>query len=161
MSRIVYQSQGMTELIRDMECYNRELNKEIQVEMNWNLSEVQKYARKNHRWKTRNGFAERSVSAEYEMPKSNVHKAEFFLNDKYTTVTTKKGERNYAVFLHEGTYQGYQQSPIAQPFAHSTSKSGKGWKADPFLYRAIKQKWKMNASLKKIISKLEKKYERV
>ena len=159
MSRIVYQSKGMSELIRDMSGYIADLNKEVAFAMAENAENVERHAKKNHRFKTVNGKAESSVTTEYTSPKKNVHKMEIYLDDNQTEVITKKGKRSYVVFQHEGTYQSYEQSQIAPLYAHSVSKSGKGIKADPFLYRAIRQKWKMARDLKKITLKLQKKYE--
>jgi len=156
MSRIVFQSSGVSELIRDMKGYTKELNKEIDIALTNNLEAVQKHARKNHRWVSRTGKLEQSVQVE-QSSRGNTHTAKVFLNDK---MTTAESGLSYGVPMHEGTHQGYDQSPIAPKYSHSTSKSGKGWKADPFLWRAIKQKWKMTRDLKKIIARLQKKYER-
>jgi len=163
MSRIVFQSKGLPELIRDMEGYTKELNKEIDFAMQDNLTAVDKHATKNHRFVSRNGQAGLEGSVQTELKSDgNTHKAKIFLNDKLTTTTSKKsGERSYGVFIHEGTYQGYKQSKIAPRYPSSKSKSGNGWKADPFLWRAIEQKWKLTRDLKKMTAKLRKKYERV
>jgi hypothetical protein len=63
--------------------------------------------------------------------------------------------------MHEGTYQGYSKSPIVPLYPHSTSKSGTGWKADPFLWRAIEAKWNPAKGIQKMNAKLKRKYERV
>lgn len=158
MSRIVFQSEGLDKLIHDLDGYTKELNKEIALAMNENMEKVQIHARKNHRFKRVSGDLEKSVTVEYNGKTKNVHKTKIYLNDKFTT--TENG-KSYGTYQHEGTYQGYDQSPIAPAYPSSTSKSGNGIKGDPFLYRAIKQKWKMTRDLKKITAKLKKKYERV
>jgi len=162
MSRIVFQSEGLSDLIKDVEGYTKELNKEIGFAITDNLEAVDKHATKNHRYTSRNGQAglEGAVQTEYKL-QGSVHKVKIFLNDKFTTVKTKHGDRSYGVFIHEGTYQGYKQSKIAPRYKSSKSKSGEGWKADPFLWRAINQKWKLTRDLKKLTAKLRKKYERV
>jgi len=158
MNKITFQSTGLGSLIRDIDGFSNDLNREIAFDMNENMTSVQIHARNNHRFKRVNGDLERSVQVEYDGKTKNVHKAKIFLNDK---VTTTENGKSYGVFIHEGTYQGYKQSPIAQAYSSSTSKSGKGWKADPFLWNAIDQKWKMTESLKKTATKLKKKYSRV
>ena len=179
MSRIVFQSEGLSELIKDVSGYTKELNKEISFAITDNIEAVEKHAKKNHRFgKTgknvysksyqrlvdkkgtppRTGKLEQSVSHEYPDPKGGAHKVKIFLNDKMTTLDNGK---SYGTYIHEGTYQGYKQSKIAPSYSSSHSKSGKGWEADPFLWRAIDQKWKMTRDLKKITANLKKKYTRV
>ena len=157
MSKIGYQSQGMGSLIRDMDGYISELNKEISFAIADNLEKTQLHAKKNHRFKSRRSKLEQSVQVEQNRS-GNTHTAKIFLNDK---VTTTAKDKSYGSYIHEGTYQGYSQSPIAQPYKNSISKSGKGWKADPFLWRAIERKWHLTRDLKLIEQKLKKKYERV
>ena len=153
-----FQSTGLDSLIQDLDGFARDLNKEVAFDMNENMTNVQIHARGNHRFTSREGKLEQSVQVEYDGKTKNVHKAKIFLNDEYTTTDSGK---SYGVFIHEGTYQGYKKSKIAASYPHSTSTSGKGWKSDPFLWKAIDKKWKLTKSLKKTAAKLKKKYSRV
>jgi len=159
MSRVVIETKGLDKLISDMSGYTADLTKKISMGMNANGNSVQKEARSNHRFKSGDGNSgnlDRAVTF-VQSRKGTTNIAEFYLND---AITTTKNGKSYGVFIHEGTYQGYDQSPIAPKYSNKTSKSGSGWKADPFLYNAIRKEWKIDKTLNTIQVDLKKKYER-
>ena len=156
MSRVVIETKGLDKLISDMSGYTADLSKRISVGINENGNSVQKEARNNHRFNRKGGKLEQSVTFD-QSKKGTTNIAEFYLNDSFTTTSNGK---SYGVFIHEGTYQGYDQSPIAPKYGNKTSKSGSGWEADPFLYNAIRKEWKIDKTLNTIQVDLKKKYER-
>ena len=157
MSTVVIETKGLDKLIADMSGYNADLSKRISAGINYNGNAVVKEARTNHRWERKGGKLEGAITFPNPIKKGNSHFAEIYLDDSQTT--TKNG-KSYGTFIHEGTCQGYNQSPIAPKYSHSTSKSGTGWEADPFLYNAINTKWKMDVTLNTIAKNMKKKYER-
>ena len=150
---------GLDKLIKELPQYVGDLSKEIDIALTKNGVAVQRYARANHRFTSRSGRLEASVTQELEV-NSKSHQMSIFLNDSHTTTKSKKGYRSYGTFIHEGTYQGYKKSDIAPPMSHSISKSGNGWQGDPFLARAIHKKWHFDRDIIKIMNKLDKKYSR-
>jgi hypothetical protein len=154
MSRVVIETKGLSSLIRDMDGYTEELNKRISRSINRNGNATTAEARANHNYKRKGGALDRSIKFEQDR-KGNTHTADIFLDDSITSVDNG---RSYGVFQHEGTHQGYEQSPIAKKYSSSAGKGG--IKADPFLYNAIKKKFNINKSLRGIAKQLQKRYER-
>lgn len=151
-------STGLSGLIKDMQGYVADLNREVSIAGTNAGEEVVRYARNNHRFTRDSGDLEESVTFEYSLEPGNVHTFDIYLDGKFTTVSDG---RSYGVFIHEGTYQGYSQSPIAPFYNSSISKSGKGWQADPFLWVAIDKKWDIEKRIQKGMKRLKRKYERV
>ena len=150
---------GLRRLITDMDGYIEELNDGLTAVLTNEASAVEIEAKTNHRFVSHSHNLENSAKGEYSR-EGNSHIVEFKLDPTFTTV--KDGsDRSYGVFIHEGTYQGYKQSKIAPKFSNSISKSGKGWKADPFLWNAIEAKWKPEEKILKMNNKLKRKYQRV
>lgn len=156
MSKVTLKVKGLKKLIKKVEGYPKELTSAIRREVDEMGADVVKYARQNHRFNTQSGNLEKSVSFKTYRRK-NTQYVRFFLDD--SIVTTENGG-SYAVYIHEGTYQGYSRTPIAPLFNSSRSKSGNGWKGDPFLYNAIKEKWDINSALKHIAKDLKKQMEK-
>jgi hypothetical protein len=120
----------------------KKVNQDISKAINDRVNAVTAYAKANHRWGKPyskgyrpTGKLAQSVTFEYSR-KDGKHMAKFFLNDAFLSVD---GERSYGTFMHEGTYDGYSRSPIGKPYSHKTGS--KGWRADPFLWRAIENEW--------------------
>jgi len=154
MSRVVIETKGLDKLIKDMDGYTTDLHKRVSKSINRNGNATTEEARSNHKYNRQAGKLDESIQFEQDR-KGDTHTADIFLRDSVTSVD---GDRSYGVFQHEGTYQGYEQSPIAKKYNHSKGKGG--ITADPFLYRAIKKKFKINESLRGIAKRLTKKYER-
>lgn len=157
MSTVFIETRGLDRLVKDMEGYTSDLHGRISRGINRKGNAVVLEAKSNHRFTSQTGQLENSVSFEQDRL-GNVHTAKIFLNDATTSVDSG---RSYGVFIHEGTYQGYEQSPIAPAYSSSVSASGSGWLADPFLYNAIQSKWKLETTLKRIATNMKKKYERL
>lgn len=155
---VTLQTKNLSETIKDMEGYIEDLNAGIGVVMTNTGAKVEEYAKSNHRFTSRSGNLENSVTFEYSLKPNGVHVGEIFLDDRFTAVPDG---RSYGVFIHEGTYQGYSQSSIAPRYSSSTSLSGNGWRADPFLEDAIARKWKPEREIRKLEKKLQHKYQRV
>lgn len=152
MSKVTLKVKGLKKLIQKNEKYPDLLAKTIRRETTNDASEVIEYSKGNHRFTTRSGQAENS--AQYKVwRRGNTFNIKFSLNDALTSVD---GDRSYSTFLHEGTYEGYDQSPLAPLYINSTSKSGKGWQADPWLWRAIDAKWDVTKVTKRIAKEMKK-----
>ena len=149
-------STGLDSLIRDMAGFMEDLNDNISEVITNDSAKVIREARQNHRYKADTGNLERATKSGYKR-KRNSHLVEFYIEDSMVS----PDHRSYGVFIHEGTYQGYSRSPIAPAYSNSISKSGQGWKADPFLWNAIEKLWKPEESLKKVSEKMRRKYQRV
>lgn len=147
---------GLDKLINDMDGYVQDLHKSITKSINKQENKVIEEARSNHRYDRKSGNLQKATMSEYSRS-DNLHTVEFFIND---AMLSTDGDRSYGTFIHEGTYQGYEQSPIAPFYTSSVSASGSGWEADPFLYNAIKNKWRMDSALHAINNNMKKKYER-
>ncbi len=145
---------GLEELIRSNSHILDELNKEISKGINDAGNKTVRYAKQNHRFTSRTGFLENSITFEYKRSGNN-HSAKIYLKDSVTSVD---GGRSYGTFIHEGTYQGYRQSSIAPHYQHSKSKSGMGWKADPFLATAIEKVWDTETALIKAGNTIKKRH---
>jgi len=127
--------------MKQLKEQEKRVNQDISKAMNDRGNAVTTYAKANHRWGKpySNGYRptgklEQSVTFEYSR-RTGKHFAKFFLNDAIISVDS----RSYGVFIHEGTYNGYNRSPIGKAYPHSTGS--KGWRADPFLWRAIEREW--------------------
>ena len=155
-------STGMRKLIADMSGYVEELNDGIAEVLTNEASEVEREAKKNHRYISRSGNLERATKGTYKYLSLGVHSVVFELQDNLTNTGKDNGKGDsYGPWIHEGTYQEYSKSPIAPLYSHSISKSGKGWRADPFLWNAIEKKWNPEKGIQKMSAKLKRKYERV
>ena len=156
--RVTSTTTGLDSLIQRVNSHDATINRQISQLMNNTGENVERYAKQNHRFKSDSSSLERSVTTDYKRPNDNTHMIMFYLNDTFTTTT---GGKSYGVFIHEGTYQGYSRSPIAPLYSTTQSKSGSGWKADPFLYNAIKVEWidKFNDQLRRLAIANGKQFE--
>lgn len=143
---------GLDAMIRNVEAYKKDLRNGLSDEVRECGNNTKNYAKANHRFKRKGGVLQRSVTFEMER-KSDIITARLFLNDAMLTTASGK---SYGTFIHEGTYDGYKQSPIAPAFSNTTGS--KGWEADPFLYDAIKAKWNMDERSEKVAKRLARKY---
>lgn len=145
---------GVSKLISDMEGYTKDVHKRIVGGLQGNGNKVVNEAKANHRFQRVSGQLENSVTFEQELL-GDVHIAKIYLKDSALSVDT----RSYGTFIHEGTYDGYDQSPIAD--AYSNTSGSAGWQADPFLYNAIVQEWDFGTTLFKIARNLRNDYQRL
>lgn len=153
-------SVGLRKLITDMDTYVATLNTEIGAVLTNEATEVENHAKQNHRYKTQTGNLERSTYGKYDGKRAGngIHVVTFGIDDSILSVDDKE---SYGTYIHEGTYQGYSRSKIAPKYSHSISKSGKGWKADPFLWNAIQKKWNPSEKLRRMNEKLKRRFSRV
>lgn len=140
--KIKSQLTGVDALMKELKAQEKRVNQDISKAINDRGNAVQTYARNHHRYGRPyskgyipTGKLAESVTFEYNR-RAGKHTAKFFLNDAVLSVD---GDRSYGVFIHEGTYNGYNRSPIAPAYSHKTGS--KGWRADPFLWRAIEREW--------------------
>lgn len=112
------------------------LNREVSVELNNWGSDVQVFARQNHKFQTQSGALERSVSK--KMSVSGVPRLFLFLDAH---------KANHAKFIHDGT-QDHEISPKNKKALRFVGGNGyyfskghkvKGIKVDPFLKEAIEK----------------------
>ena len=153
---VTIKTTGLSNIIQKNSQMIDEINKNVSRVMNDNGNAVVKYAKRNHRFKSRKeegARLENSVTFEYKQPIKSVHEALIYLDP---TVTTVEGGKSYGVFIHEGWGRGYDQSPIGE--AYSSNGSIKGWGSDPFLYQAIDKKWATDRGLRGVATKIRKKY---
>jgi len=153
---VTMKTTGLSNIIQKNSQMIDEINKNVSRVMNDKGNATVRYAKANHRFKSRKeegARLENSVTFEYDMPIRNVHEASIYLDPTFTTV---EGGKSYGVFIHEGWGRGYDQSPIGKPY--SSNKSLKGWGSDPFLYQAIEKKWATDRGLKGVATKIRRKY---
>jgi len=132
---------GVDALMKQLKEQDKRVNNDISKAINDRGNAVERYAKRHHRYGRPysegyrpTGKLEEATTFEYSR-KGRRHFARFFINDAVLSVD----HRSYGVFIHEGTYQGYKRSPIAPAYTHKTTS--KGWRADPFLWRAIEREW--------------------
>ena len=110
--------------------------------MNDSGNTIVRNARQKHDFNTHSGALERSIQHELDRQEMTLT---VFLDDR---MTTAENGNSYAVFQHEGTYQGYKQSPMAPSYSHSTGAGG--IQADHFLWTPYK------TEIPKLVKRLEK-----
>ncbi len=150
---VTIKTTGLSNLIQKNSQMIDELNKNVARVMNDKGNAVVRHAKKNHKFTTREGKLENSVTFEYKYPIRNVHEAHIYLDPTFTAVGIGK---SYGVFIHEGWGRGYSQSPIGKPY--QSNGRLKGWGSDPFLYQAIEKKWATDRGLKGVATKIRRKY---
>lgn len=150
---VTIKTTGLSNIIQKNSQMIDEINKNVSRVMNDKGNAVVSYAKRNHRFTSRENKLENSVTFEYKQPLKSVHEALIYLDPQFTTVGNGK---SYGVFIHEGWGRGYSQSPIGE--AYSSNGSIKGWGSDPFLYQAIEKKWATDRGLKGVATIIRRKY---
>lgn len=150
-------TKGLDRLIRKYDGAPEVIRKEIKAVLVENTTKMAQHGRRDHRFTSRTGSAERSMVSEFEQGKG-FQRATVKIDP--TLVTTKSGY-NYTWGLHDGTGSGYMRSPISPPVIPHVFKNGGGIKADHFLYRGVKRyEGRLKVGLEKVPQKVKRYFKR-
>lgn len=144
---------GLKRLQRKLKKIAPKMNEEIKDILIQGGSDIVKYARANHRFKSRSGALKRAITQRYKKTRLK-HTEKIFIDRR---MLSSKDGFNYGWAQHDGTYKGYRRSPISPSATPKSLKSGYGIVADHFLYNAVK---KYDKRIKKELRAVTKKIKR-
>jgi len=124
--------QGLDEKLEKLRQFRQEYKNKIRSELIRHGTEMVRNARQGHRFTSRTGNADRSIDINVPIDETSLT---FGIVQDYSK--TDWNDVSYVTFQHEGTYDGYNQSRISNPYTPTTPKrAGAGIQADHFLERA-------------------------
>ena len=121
---------GFDKQYRKLKNAMPELNKKVPVVLGKYGTEMVKYARANHKFKTQTGQLERAISSKVDRKNWRMT---FFIDE----VRVFSNGYNYGWCQNDGTAAGYKRGAISP--AVSPKGTGKGIQADDFMGRAWNQ----------------------
>ena len=130
LSTMPVRIKGFKRHFTKMQNAQKVLNKKVPAILGKYGSLMVKYARANHRFNTRTGQAERSITSKVNRKEWIL---EFYIDDK----KVMSGGYNYAWIQHDGSGEKYKKSRFS-PSVSPKLKTG-GVKADHFMVRAWEQ----------------------